>query len=63
MVRLHLEYCLQFWLLPLEKDILELERVQQRTTKIMTGLGHLPYNVRLQGLGLFSLEKRFVRGT
>ena len=58
MVRPQLEWCAQFWSPHYRKDVIALEGVQKRFTRMLPGMEHLRYEERLDKLGLFSLEQK-----
>ena len=58
LVRPHLDYCVQAWRPHLAKDILILERVQKRATKMIEECKGMEYEERLKMVGLTSLEMR-----
>ena len=62
LVRTHMEYAIQAWSPQLKKDILVLEKVQKRATRMVPELAGLSYEDRLRELGLTTLEERRRRG-
>eukprot|EP00061_Rhincodon_typus_P003455 g20122.t1 len=62
LVRLQLDYCVQFRSPHYRKDVIALEGVQRRFTRMLPGMMKLSYKERPARLGLFSLEQRSLRG-
>ena len=57
-----MEFSVQFWLPQYQKDVEALEWVQKRFTRMLPGMECISYEERLEKLGLFSLERRRLRG-
>ena len=57
-----LEDCLQFWSPHFRKDVIALEKVQRRFTRMLPGLERFSHEERLVRLELFSLKQRRLRG-
>ena len=62
LVRSHLEYANSVWNPYKKGDILRLEKVQRRATKLIKAISHLPYHERLKKLNLPTLKYRRNRG-
>ena len=48
-------YCAHFWLPHYRKDVETTEKMQRRFTRMLPGLGDMPYEIWLNELSIFSL--------
>ena len=62
MIRTHLEYGNTIWGPHYQTDIVKVERVQRRVTKLISVMKDIPYQERLKALNLPSLQYRRKRG-
>ena len=62
LIRPLIEYCVQAWSPYIQKDIILLENVQRRATKLVGKLKNKEYEDRLKDLNLTKLEDRRIRG-
>ena len=62
LIRSQMEFAVQVWSPQLKKDIVKLEKVQRRATKMVHKLADKPYEERLKSLKLTTLEVRRLRG-
>ena len=62
MVRPHLEYAQSVWSPFKKKDIITVENVQRRATKMLPGMKEISYKERLKKLDLPTLAYRRIRG-
>ena len=53
---------MQFWIPQFREDIDATERVQHRATRLIPGRARLSYEERLKETGLYSRERRRLRG-
>ena len=53
---------MQIWNPYLKKDIACLEKIQRRAAKLVLGFNKMSYELRLEALGLYSLQLRRLRG-
>ena len=65
-IRPHLEYCVQVWSPAAHHGswsmIIDLEKIQKKFTRLINGIGLLPYSERLATLKLTTLAERRLRG-
>ena len=61
LVRPSLDYCIQVWKPYMQKDVLLLEKVQKRFTKMVEGCKGIQYESRMNKLGITTIAERHTR--